>query len=153
MNILKKHLRDYLELRRGLGFELGRVESRLRSFVEFMKIKRARHITTKLAVEFALRSDRSISTQAGYLSAIRGFAQYLSGIEPKTEVPPGGLIRRGAPPTTIHLLRRRDHSHTERDSGTSIDSPVCVKAAHPLLSVRLVERDRHAIDGSAESQV
>jgi integrase/recombinase XerD len=95
MNSLKKHLRDYLELRRGLGFELGRVESRLRSFVVFMKRKRARQITTKLAVEFALRSNRSASTQAGYLSAIRGFAQYLSGIEPKTEIPPSGLIRRG----------------------------------------------------------
>jgi integrase/recombinase XerD len=98
MNILKKHLRDYLELRRGLGFELGRVESRLRSFVVFMKIKRARQITTKLAVEFALRSDRSVPTQAGYLSAIRGFAHYLSSIEPKTEVPPSGLIRRGHRP-------------------------------------------------------
>jgi integrase len=63
-----------------------------------MKIKRVRQITTKLAVEFALRSDRSASTQAGYLSAIRGFAQYLSGIEPKTEVPPTGLIRRGHRP-------------------------------------------------------
>jgi integrase/recombinase XerD len=98
MNILKKHLRDYLELRRALGFELGRVESRLRSFLAFMKIKRARQITTKLAVEFALRSDRSASTQAGYLSAIRGFAQYLCGIEPTTEVPPTGLIRRGHRP-------------------------------------------------------
>jgi integrase/recombinase XerD len=98
VNILKKHLRDYLKLRRGLGFELGRVESRLRSFVAFMKIKRARHITTKLAVEFALRPDRSAPTQAGYLSAIRGFAQYLSGIDPKTEVPPTGLIRRGHRP-------------------------------------------------------
>ena len=98
MNILKKHLRDYLELRRALGFELGRVESRLRGFLAFMKIKRAAQITTKLAVEFALRSDRSASTQAGYLSAIRGFAQYLSGIEPKTELPPTGLIRRGHRP-------------------------------------------------------
>ena len=98
MNILKKHLRDYLELRRALGFELGRAESRLRGFLAFMKIKRARQITTKLAVEFALRCDRSASTQAGYLSAIRGFAQYLSGIEPKTEVPPTGLIRRGHRP-------------------------------------------------------
>ena len=98
MNIFKKHLRDYLELRRALGFELGRVESRLRSFLAFMKIKRARQITTKLAVEFALRSDRSASTQAGYLSAIRGFAQYLRGIEPTTEVPPTGLIRCGHRP-------------------------------------------------------
>jgi integrase len=46
-----------------------------------------------------VRSDhRSTSTQAGYLSAIRGFAQYLSGIEPKTEVPPTGLIRQGHRP-------------------------------------------------------
>ena len=42
MNILKKHLRNYLELRRALGFELGRVESRLGGFLAFMKIKRAR---------------------------------------------------------------------------------------------------------------
>jgi integrase/recombinase XerD len=98
MNILKKHLRDYLELRRALGFELARAESRLRGFLAFMKVKRARQITTKLAVEFALRCDRSTSTQAGYLSAIRGFAQYLSGVEPNTEVPPTGLIRRGHRP-------------------------------------------------------
>jgi len=99
MKVLRKHLKDYLELRRGLGFELGRVESRLRNFLEFMKTKRTRRITTRLALEFAVRSDhRSASTQAGCLSAIRGFAQYLSGIEPKTEVPPTGLIRQGHRP-------------------------------------------------------
>src|SRR5271165_588168 len=98
MNILKKHLGDYLELRRALGFELGRAESRLRGFLRFLKRKRARQITTKLAIEFAFSCDRSASTQAGYLSAIRGFAQYLSGIEPNTELPPTGLIRRGHRP-------------------------------------------------------
>jgi integrase/recombinase XerD len=99
MKVLNRHLKDYLELRRGLGFELGRVESCLRIFIAFLKTKRTRQITTKLAFEFAVRSDhRSTSTQAGYLSAIRGFAQYLSGIEPKTEVPPTGLIRQGHRP-------------------------------------------------------
>lgn len=123
MKSLKKHLRDYLELRRGLGFELGRVESRLRSFLVFMKRKRTRQITTKLAVEFALRANRSASTQAGYLSAIRGFAQYLSGIEPTTEVPPSGLIRRGQRPQPyiysddeiIRILKAaREHPSTPR---------------------------------------
>lgn len=99
MNILSKHLGDYLALRRGLGFELGRDESRLRSFIAFLKAKHAQQITAALALEFALGSDhRSAATQAGYLSAIRGFAQYLSGIEPKTEVPPTGLVRRGHRP-------------------------------------------------------
>jgi integrase len=123
MNILTKHLRDYLKLRRGLGFDLGRVESRLRSFITFMKIKQAHRVTTKLAVEFALRSDRSAPTQAGYLSAIRGFAQYLSGTEPKTEVPPTGLIRRGHRPqpyiySDAEIVRildaARQHSSTPR---------------------------------------
>lgn len=64
-----------------------------------MKHKRVRQLTTALALEFALRSDhRAAGTQAGCLSAIRGFARYLSGIEPKTEVPPTGLVRRGHRP-------------------------------------------------------
>lgn len=99
MRTLKRHLRDYLELRRGLGFDLERVESRLRSFLEFMQTKRTRQITTTLALEFALRSDhRAAGTQAGCLSAIRGFARYLSGIEPETEVSPSGLVRVGHRP-------------------------------------------------------
>lgn len=99
MKALTRHLRDYLELRRGLGFDLGRVESRLKSFLEFMKPKWGRQITTALALEFALRSDhRAPGTQAGCLSAIRGFARYLSGIDPKTEIPPTGLVRQGHRP-------------------------------------------------------
>jgi integrase/recombinase XerD len=99
MKTLKRHVRDYLELRRGLGFDLGRVESRLKSFIEFLKAKRSRQITTALALDFALRSDHpKPGTQAGCLSAIRGFAQYLSGIEVTAEIPPGGLIRRGQRP-------------------------------------------------------
>jgi integrase/recombinase XerD len=99
MKILERHLRDYLELRRGLGFDLRRVESRLKNFLEFLKSKRTRLITTALALEFALRSDhRAPGTQAGCLSAIRGFARYLSGIESKTAVPPTGLVRLGHRP-------------------------------------------------------
>jgi site-specific recombinase XerD len=99
MKAFTNHLRDYLELRRGLGFELERVESRLRNFIAFMETKRAPQITTALALDFAVRADhRSAATQAGCLSAIRGFAQYLSGIEVTTQIPPTGLIRRGPRP-------------------------------------------------------
>ena len=124
MKTLKRHVRDYLELRRGLGFDLGRVELRLKSFIEFLKVKRTRQITTALALEFALRPDHpKPGTQAGCLSAIRGFARYLTGIEPKTEVPPTGLVRLGtvlnriSTPTTrlfgywmrpADILQRRD---------------------------------------------
>ena len=99
MKTLKRHVRDYLELRRGLGFDLGRVESRLKSFIEFLRQSGHGKLQLPSRLEFALRVRSSQpGTQAGCLSAIRGFARYLSGIEPKTEVPPTGLVRRGHRP-------------------------------------------------------
>jgi len=94
MSALRKHLTEYLELRRGLGFELVRCESRLRSLIDHMRRQRATRITLPLVVDFVMRpAGRSANTQFGYFSAIRGFAQYMSGIDPKTEIPPPGLVR------------------------------------------------------------
>jgi integrase/recombinase XerD len=99
MNALRKHLGDYLALRRGLGFELVRCESRLRDFIGYLARKQADRITVPWVVDYVLRpAGRSANTQAGYLAAIRGFAKYLSGINPRTEIPPLGLVRRGHRP-------------------------------------------------------
>ena len=99
MNALRKHLDDYLELRRGLGFSLTRCESRLRGFVGYLARKHADWITVPRVVDYVLRpAARSANTQAGYLAAIRGFTRYLSGIDPRTEIPPLGLVRRSSRP-------------------------------------------------------
>jgi integrase/recombinase XerD len=99
MNGLRRHLAEYLELRRGLGFDLGRCESRLRNLIAYMERKRTGHITIPLVLDFILSPrGRSANTQYGYLSAIRGFARYLSGIDAKTEIPPAGLVRRDPRP-------------------------------------------------------
>ena len=95
MSALSKALADYLKLRRSLGFELGRTEGRLRNFICFMKRRRASSITINLAVEFATGPDhRSANTKAAYLCAVRGFAQYLTGLDPRTEIPPVAWLRR-----------------------------------------------------------
>lgn len=99
MNALRKHLDDYLALRRGLGFELTRCESRLRDFVGYLAKKHADWITVPQVVDYVMRpAGRSANTQAGYLAAIRGFANHLSGIDPRTEIPPLGMVRRGRRP-------------------------------------------------------
>lgn len=148
MKTLSRHLRDYLELRRGLGFDLGRVESRLKSFLEFMKTKRARRITTALALEFALRSDhRAPGTQAGCLSAVRGFARYLSGIEPTTEIPPTGLVRLGHRPQPYiysddEIIRILDAACTHPSEPRYALKPHTLYCLFGLLSVtgmRLIE--------------
>ena len=49
MNRLRKAVRDYLTMRRGLGFKLVRHESGLREFVSFLARKRSARITVNLA--------------------------------------------------------------------------------------------------------
>src|SRR6202011_3806042 len=129
MNLLRKGLTDYLELRRGLGFKLVIDERHLRAFIAFLECRKTSHITTRLALEFAtFRKNLDPRSWVQRLCAVRAFALYWQGFDPKTEVPPEGLLRypakrarprfcseaqivrllelaRGVPPSEVHGLR------------------------------------------------
>lgn len=51
----RRAVRDYLALRRGLGFKLKRHERSLLEFVTFLAHRKASHITTDLALQWATR--------------------------------------------------------------------------------------------------
>jgi integrase/recombinase XerD len=94
MIALQKTSKDYLQLRRRLGFKLRMYDWYLTQFVEFMKGQRASRITTELALRWATCSPKKTAAeQARRLSIVRGFAQYCSGLDPRTEIPPAGLLR------------------------------------------------------------
>jgi integrase/recombinase XerD len=94
LKTLRQAMEDYLELRRGLGFKLVNYGAWLREFVSFLEKNNASHITTALAVQFALRdSHQEAKAQASRYSAVRGFASYRSGVDPATEIPARGLVR------------------------------------------------------------
>jgi integrase/recombinase XerD len=93
MNPLAKAVRDYLSLRRGLGFKLVRHEAQLHEFVSFLAGKKSSHITVALALEWATRHASQEPTDwAKRLSVVRGFARHWSATDPSTEVPPLGLL-------------------------------------------------------------
>jgi integrase len=90
---LSAELADYLQLRRALGFSLGRPASLLASFVAFAEAEGAGYVTTGLAVEWAVQpAGADPSWHAARLSAVRAFARYLQALDPRTEVPPAGLL-------------------------------------------------------------
>ena len=93
MNALAEHLDDYLRLRRGLGFQLGRHGESLPGFVTFVEASGAATVTVELAVSWA-RSPAEIKpiTVDFRISAVRGFARYLHAIDPAHEIPPPGLL-------------------------------------------------------------
>ena len=93
MNRLRKAVRDYLAMRRGLGFKLVRYEPGLQEFVSFLERKRSPHITVNLALEWATQHNHHSPCEcAARLSIVRAFARHWSATDPSTEVPPPGLL-------------------------------------------------------------
>lgn len=93
MSLLSRHLKGYLGLRRRLGFKLRDASYELHKFVRFAQGAKAPFVTTKLALEWATQPTGCQPAQwAARLGMVRRFAAYLSAVDPRTEVPPQGLL-------------------------------------------------------------
>lgn len=93
MNILSNSVADYLALRRAMGFRLRKVGLALDNFAAFMEQQRARHITTELALRWAQQPTNVLPARWAYrLAIIRRFARHHSALDPRTEIPPQGLL-------------------------------------------------------------
>jgi hypothetical protein len=95
MNALARQLEDYLRLRRMLGHKLDDAARQLPWFVEYLDATDHDYVTTAAALAWGLDRDWPAgSTVPGHrMTAVRGFARYLAGIDARTEIPPPGLIR------------------------------------------------------------
>ncbi len=94
MTGLERTLDDYLALRRSLGHKLADAERQLRRFVAYLEVVGAEIVTLDVALGFVLDPalDPASSVPARRLEAVRGFARHLTGIDPRTEIPPAGLV-------------------------------------------------------------
>lgn len=109
MSSLGEALNEYLAIRRALGFELREVAGCLRTFVTFLETNSATHITTELALGWATRPGASQpSTWAWRLGMVRRFAAWLSAAEPRTEIPPAGLL-------PYRYQRKRPHIFSDEE--------------------------------------
>jgi integrase len=93
---LGQALADYLRVRRALGFKLDRAERLLAQFVAYLHDHDAEVPTIEDALAWAMSpTDATPRWWAHRLSTVRGFAAYLHALDPRVEVPPPGLLRRG----------------------------------------------------------
>lgn len=93
MRSLNKALEEYLSLRRRLGFKLKEDGRILAKFVSFLEGQGASHITTELAVRWAMKPKNAQSSYwARRLRMVRIFAEYLRAADPRTEVPSQKLL-------------------------------------------------------------
>jgi integrase len=93
MNTLRQAVREYLAMRRGLGFKLREAGTGLNEFATFMERRRASYITPALALAWAQGPSNVQPAQwAKRLSFVRQFARYRSATDPRTQIPPPGLL-------------------------------------------------------------
>jgi integrase len=94
MSALSVTLNDYLSLRRGLGHQLASAARLLPRFVAWMDATGQTTVTIAAAVEWAQQPEAEPGTTvwARRMEAVRGFARFLAGVDPATEVPPLGLL-------------------------------------------------------------
>jgi integrase len=93
MNPLKKAVKDYLKMRRALGYKLLKESSRLLNFIAFLQARGMDHITIPLALEWAKQNSQAQpSDWTQRLTCVRGFARYWKAVDPRTEIPPWGLL-------------------------------------------------------------
>jgi len=115
MSGFKKAVRDYIKLRRSLGYKLQDAASLLSDFVSFLEDQGANHITIPLALEWAQQKSATPAEWARRLTNVRGFARYWSATDPKTQVPPWSLLP--------HRPRRaRPYLYTDKEIGGLLEA-------------------------------
>jgi integrase len=91
---LRQALRDYLTLRQGLGHQLADAARLLPSFVAFLERQGLATVTIDAALQWCGQPTPvgGVTVAPRRMTAARGFARYLAGIDPATEIPPVGLV-------------------------------------------------------------
>ena len=109
MSQLHAALADYLAVRRAMGYKLTRTGGLLTQFVTYLEQVGAETIIIEHALAWAtLPSQASRDWQAQRLSMVRGFASWMSTLDPATEVPPTDLLPRRTHRPTPDLFSEAD---------------------------------------------
>lgn len=95
MSDLRCHSRDYLAVRRALGYKLTGEGRLVADLVTFLDGAGASTATTALAVDWTTKVTGSAAYLARRMRVARSFARYLHALDPNGEIPPADLFPAG----------------------------------------------------------
>ncbi len=137
MSALQQAMTDYLDLRHSLGHAVADVGRLLPSFVAYLDEHGLATVTVAAALDWAQPSPTSNGTSIGprRMTAARGFARYLAGIDECTEVPPLGLVPSRQRWRRPFIFTAADIDSVMRQARTSIESPLRAATYETLLGL------------------
>jgi integrase/recombinase XerD len=140
MSALEQALTDYLQLRRSLGHELAQAGQLLPGFVAYLDAHGSPTVTIEESLAWAQQSEAGRSNTVGprRMTAVRGFASYLSGIDAGTQVPPTGLIPYRARRRQPFIYSPAQIDAVMAQARQSIDSPLMAATYDTLIGLLAV---------------
>ena len=140
MTDLRAALTDYLALRNRLGHELADAARVLPRFVTWMEHEGQSTVTITAAIQWSQQPNARPGSVVGAhrMTAIRGFARYLSGHRSRHASTAAAADPRSATvATTVHLHTRRPHGSARRRRSAAVAAasgdlpdPVCAARGH-----------------------
>jgi len=137
MTGLRQAVDDYLRLRRSLGHQMNEAAYLLPDFAVFLEDRGEQTVTVAAALDWVKAREPDVITTSSprRITAVRGFARYLSGIDPATEVPPLGLVpyrrRRGQ----VFLYSDADVAAVMAAAKETIPQPLRSATYHTLVGL------------------
>ncbi|MFJ9714309.1 tyrosine-type recombinase/integrase [Streptomyces sp. NPDC101234] len=137
MTDLGQALDDYLRLRRSLGHQMAEAAYLLPDFVSFMDNRGEQTVTVAAALDWIKTREPEVVTTVSprRITAVRGFARYLSGTDPATEVPPLGLVPYNRSRGQIFLYSDADIAAIMAAAKETIPQPLRAATYHTLIGL------------------
>jgi integrase/recombinase XerD len=158
MSALAQAAQEYLQLRRSLGHDLAEAHRLLPRFVVYLESTGDPTVTVQAALAWALAPgvDPASNNPARRMTIARGFARYMAGLEPATEVPPLGLVpsrQRWRPPyiysaDDIDALIAQAHAIRQRLAAATHATLIGLLAVTGMRVGEALRLDRGDIDWS-----
>jgi site-specific recombinase XerD len=157
MTTFTQHVEDYLRLRRTLGYKLHDHARLLRRFAARLDTIGDEFVTIEFALAWALEPEVPPGSAVPWMRLLvaRGFARYMAGIDPRTEIPPTGLIRfrqRRRPPfiycdTEIEALMQQARTSIRQAlCAATYETLIGLLAATGMRSSEAIKLDRTDVD-------
>jgi len=126
---LSDELKSYLQIRRGLGYDLSTSERILKRFVEFMEDRGEKHITPGLFLQWQQHFGKANqSTWSRRLGVIRLFASWLHSLDPGHEIPQKFLI-------PSRYKRKRPYIYTDDEIRLIIETAATLPSGNGIREI------------------
>jgi site-specific recombinase XerD len=152
MSALRDALVQYVAVRRALGTKFREPAVTLDHFVDFLEREAAQFITTELALRWATEPKLvQRATWARRLGLARGFAQWLSAVDARTEVPPRRILE-------ARRRRKAPHIYTDQQierliaEASRVPSPTAIAGTDLFDAHRASRRYRSSPRGGSSTR-